>query len=427
MHPVQRFDNLPFADGDVYFKSVSGKPCSIGAMLYFKADLAEFGNPAGFPTTASATDPCFLCTCTRADLVKLDGWDALNTPWADKSWADYNATCSRCEHWVTIYAAEFETLKTLLVQGRKKAKGFALCLDYPALGLKQNDRLEAHDDMPDYCDFYNLTSFPARLLFWRSDSETLTRRRNPFFSEETGCTPQRIGALDWLHTLSLGVFQTYIAFLVHLFLRHDAYSTGFGSYEEKVATSIPILSSGMDNWQSSEARKGRVLTRVNVDEHTFGASASPACNLKGGETNWLLEFLVSVELPRIGAKLGAHFGPLLTAGQNLMDVLSLIHKHPFTFPIRDVFCFHNAAKSYLTIMTVTFGFRSKPKDHFMIHMARRIQRMGSPALYANWADEAKNKLLRDIAGSSHSLVHDRRILVEFPFASEVENKRRRSR
>ena len=116
-----------------------------------------------------------------------------------------------------------------------------------------------------------------------------------------------------------------------------------------------------------------------MDVHTFGASASPACNLKGGETNWLLEFLVSVELPRIGAKLGAHFGPLLTVGQNLMDVLSLIRKHPFTFPIRDVFCFHNAAKSYLTIMAVTFGLHSKRKSARMSRSSLLIQKASRAA------------------------------------------------
>ena len=64
------------------------------------------------------------------------------------------------------------------------------------------------------------------------------------------------------------------------------------------------------------------------------------------------------------------------------------------------------------------GVRAKPKDHMLIEMSLRAARMGSPQLYGNWHDEGLNRLLRDVAGGAHSLVHERRILVGIPVAHD---------
>ena len=107
-----------------------------------------------------------------------------------------------------------------------------------------------------------------------------------------------------------------------------------------------------------------------------------------------------------------------------MTLLTLIRANPITFPTRDYQAFHHSSKLYLRLMD-DFGVAFKPKDHFLVHLSRRTQRMGSPSLYSNWTDESINRLLRDVARGAHSLVHETRILAEFSLAYANEPKRRR--
>ena len=53
----------------------------------------------------------------------------------------------------------------------------------------------------------------------------MVHHRNPLFSLETGVTPQTVVALGWLHTLSLGVFQTFVTYCMHMLLAVGVWST----------------------------------------------------------------------------------------------------------------------------------------------------------------------------------------------------------
>ena len=268
VHPSNRYDGGEFKDGDERLRSLAGTPCPRAAVLFLKADLAELGTPLGFPTTATSSDPCFLCRCTRDRLVQFDGWDCLSTPWPEKSFDDYIAACERCEMWRTVSKEEHAILKVLVEYDRRKSlgasRGIALTCDVPRLNLLKGDRIEAHHGMPDIATFFEISSFPARILFWRRSQESMARRRNPLFSEETGLTPQRCAALDWLHGLSLGCFQTYCAFTVHTLLKADAYSTEQTNMSARAAVSIELMSKDLIAWQRLEKGLGRSVTEVSL-------------------------------------------------------------------------------------------------------------------------------------------------------------------
>ena len=76
-------------------------------------------------------------------------------------------------------------------------------------------------------------------------------------------------------------------------------------------------------------------------------------------------------------------------------------------------------------MVHVVGLAAKPKDHMLFHLAHEIPFKGSPALYGCWLDESINRLLKSVASGAHSLVHDRRVLSEFPRAYENDLKKRR--
>ena len=68
--------------------------------------------------------------------------------------------------------------------------------DIPELGLAEDDRLEPSPDVRDVGLFEDLTP-PFTVTFWRCSLDTITRHRNPLFSDAVGITP-RITTIDRL-------------------------------------------------------------------------------------------------------------------------------------------------------------------------------------------------------------------------------------
>ena len=116
------------------------------------------------------------------------------------------------------------------------------------------------------------------------------------------------------------------------------------------------------------------------------------------------------------AKLGENGAAILEAGEHLFALLFIIRRFPKKMTAAAIQQFHTRAKGYLRHTALLMGV--KPKDHMLIEMSLRLAYMGSPQLYGNWQDESLNRLLRDVAGGAHAMVHERRILAEFPRAHD---------
>ena len=198
--------------------------------------------------------------------------------------------------------------------------------------------------------------------------------------------------------------------------------------ESRLATSTARLAADVGRWQKAEGKNKRDVTMIHLKPEVFGDAQHPTCNLKGAQTNWFLEYMVDVCLPAHAAKFGEEGATFLQAGRNLMKMLTLIRKHPVTFPLEDVQAFHLAAKGYLEVLE-RIGMHFRPKDHALQHQSDRILRQGAPALYSNWLDESINRLLRDVSGGAHAAVFYSRVLKEFQKAynSAPNAKRRRLR
>ena len=321
-------------------------------------------------------------------------------------------------------------LRAVLFYDKRTTGSRGLCLkeDLPDLRLLKGDRVEPCEDVPDIGMLEHLDVFPARVLFWRASAETLVRHKNPVFNEAIGFTPYRCVGVDWLHTLSLGLFQNWCSATLHELFRVDAWQTFSANEGARIKMSTQRLSAELEGWTVARLSDNRNVTKVRtLQQDDFGTHRHPKFPLKGGETNTFLEFMVSVAVPRSQGSLGELGGPLLRAGRNLLRILTLIRENPVTFPIAAIQTFHDAARSYEDTMTA-LGMNPKPKDHMLMHMSNRLRQMGSPALYANWIDESHNRLLRDVAARAHGLVVDRRILVEFPEAYRTQaGKAKRAR
>lgn len=293
--------------------------------------------------------------------------------------------------------------------------------DVAPLGLLRGDRLEPWSGCQDILEFDRLTKFPATVLFWRKSLEGVAHHRNPIFAAFTGILPGSTIALDWMHTLSLGVFQTWAALVVHSLIEVDAWATGCTEFSARLAASTYRLASDFQRFvRTANSTTGRNLTEAtHLKPESFGTKATPKCGLKAGETNAFLEYMAMEFLPTRAALLGGEGKLLSQAGKHLFSILQLIRKHPKTAPASMIQGFYLNAKNYLRIMG-ELGIKAKPKDHMMIELASRLPWLGSPQLYGCWHDEALNKLLKSVAGGAHPMVHERRILVQFPIAHDNE-------
>jgi len=406
-------DAGPFGDLDPVRKEFSNSPLGlVAACLFLKADWAEYAHTLGFFTWSSKRRPCVFCDCNGQPWVTSTGFDAISWPWNLTSFEQYKAACVVCERWVNIRTkAELDLVRGLLFFDKRKAgvRGRCLQADIADLGLLKGDRLEVHLGMPDVCGLEALQA-PCRLLFWRESSETLTHRRCPLFDDTViHLIPETTFALDWLHLLSLGVFQTYIGIVVNLLLEHDCWKTRERTEDSISAMSVRLLAAELEAWYRSES--GKHATKIDgLKASMFGTRARPQCSLRGAETNGLLEFLVAIALPKFSGI--PNHADVLSAGVCLTSILQLIRANSRMFTVRQVQTFTDCVKRYIDLCQ-KLEWAAKPKDHNLMHMAQRILIMGSPALYGNWFDETLNKELKGIAAKAHATVWEPRILSEF--------------
>ena len=186
----------------------------------------------------------------------------------------------------------------------------------------------------------------------------------------------------------------------------------------RLSLSIYRMNSEFQKWVRAANAGGRNLTEaLNLKPEAFGSSSSPKFGLKAGETNAFLEYMITFLPERVGM-LGRTGERLLQAGKHLFEILKLIREHRKQAPASMVQAFHSNAKAYLRIMDEELRVKTKPKDHMMIELASRLSFLGSPQLYGCWQDEALNKLLKAVAGGAHPMVHERRILAQFPVAHD---------
>jgi hypothetical protein len=78
------------------------------------------------------------------------------------------------------------------------------------MGLAKGWRLEPTATLPDVSNFENIVQFPATVLFWAPQEESWVKHRNPLLDPEIGIG-LRSFAVDFLHTLNLGIYQIFLA------------------------------------------------------------------------------------------------------------------------------------------------------------------------------------------------------------------------
>lgn len=292
--PERRHDGSPFRDGEDDSRVVlAGRDMGCrAALIGIKADWAEFSSTLGFPTWSSRSDPCLFCKAVSETLFSVGGLSPMQTPCPAKTFEDYCAACARCELRRTLGPHQFAEVRAALDFDKRRGgnQGRALRVDVPSCGLLRGDRLEPSVFTPDIGEAFDRMVPPVHVVFWRRSEETLTKHRNPLFTEEYGVTPQSCIQVDWMHTMSLGVFGDFVAKLLQQLVANNAWAVQ-GSPDVRRQLSFQRLEHELFQWYKAEAARGVFHSRVQrLEPSMMGKPDAPACNLHAGETNGFVAF-----------------------------------------------------------------------------------------------------------------------------------------
>ena len=140
---------------------------------------------------------------------------------------------------------------------------------------------------------------------------------------------------DWMHCLSLGVFQWFISAVLYELFEQNAFRRGggYGGQDAIIQGSCIQIRSELFDWYGSEAAAGRTVNTVQDFSASMFNGPGLDLGLHAAETNSFLEFVVNVLLVRYHASLSpAVFTVLTGVGSALVSILKLIRRHRWTFP-----------------------------------------------------------------------------------------------
>ena len=323
VHAGVRHDGTPWLPRDAWGKSFSGVRMAFKAVCcWIKCDIMEMSTRLGFPGHGSTTGFCCMCDADRDDWASLDDLGPDEELWHEFSLEQYNAACARCEHYVTVTSGVVNRLRgALAFEAGKRRRGRILQEPVRVGGvqLEAGDRLEPSAAMILTCQF-DSEDTPFSVCFWRASAETRSRHRNPLFDEETYLRPSLV-CVDWLHCLSLGIFQMWISLLIYAMARENVYRIA-GTAAEKLKGTLATIVHKMDIWAKAESRAGRPQETLQaLSTNMLSVEGGTMAGLKGGETNSLLLFLVSELDGGVGRVLNRHW---VRSGHYLKVILLLL-------------------------------------------------------------------------------------------------------
>ena len=101
-------------------------------------------------------------------------------------------------------------------------------------------------------------------------------------------------SVDWLHTLSLGIFQDFVGSLVWALVEANVWRVGVAR-DARLQLSVNRLENELFRFYREQAQQGIQHSRVQgLEPQMSGSADAPRCGLHVGETHGFLDF--SLEL-----------------------------------------------------------------------------------------------------------------------------------
>ena len=413
-HPTTKHDGTAWP-ADSSRGAVAGVPLGWRcAVLFCKADWAEYSNSLGYRTWGHYSHPCFLCKCTAGPAGNwniLDDISVMGLPWELRTPETYSAACDELEHIIHIATGDDMTsVSSSLFYDKRKSGGFegrAMRNDDARFNLKKGDRLEPSEFCRDVGQCENLST-PTYLKFWRKSANAECRHRNPLVA--AGLGPQSM-LVDELHTMHLGIFAVYVSHGLWTCIQDDVFGL-FGLHNAETAKEISgdRIKQEMKSWCKAERKAHPDVPVYELQDFslkTIGPESAPSLSAKAAETGTLVKFCHWFITKHKGKLTkGEH---LFTAGAALVQYLTITRKaKPRLTPSEH----QGIIASVVRFLGVreSAGLPWIPKCHLAVHLAFQCRFFGNPMYNGTWIDEGLNRDLSKVAASAHVLVWNRRVL-----------------
>lgn len=337
--PMQRHDCKKWAHQDRLREAKAGSELSTrGVLVQLRGDWAEFCERLGLPTWQSSMRSCFVCSATHDKLFEFSTCTPISGPWHVNDHSDYENSCASCEHKVLVDAGAIRDICRVLRYDKRDSRhrgnlGRCLTQDLPKFGLLAGDRLEPSANLQDVADLSELCQLPGEsveLTFWRRSDESLCMHRCPIYDVSMGITCPQVVVFDVLHTLHLGVMQSWVKCVLWKLIKAGVWR-GLGG-DDGFQNSVAALRHELFAWYRSY--KEEELTRVaDLVPSMLGKETSGTLKTKGAETYGLLVFCL-VALRRYGEALPGAAAQLLAAGQSLKQWVDALKNSPVVVSVK---------------------------------------------------------------------------------------------
>ena len=374
--PSARHDGKDWTESDDARKIHGGEQLGFRAMcLFIKGDWMEFVTSLGFTSWQSGKHPCLFCKCTQADMYDLRGFSPMGLASPARTMVDYMRSCVQCETRVALTPAHIRQIRPCMYFDKRRTAdgnhGRSLSRDVPELGLLRNSRLEPSSAFPDIHNF-DADDMGAGPLSGGGARKNLVFGAEIFFCAESGVSIDSI-AIDWLHTLSLGVFQHLLDAFVWDLVAADAFQVRQSTKQARLELSVAQIRSQLFDWYRTESLEDREHSKVqSLVASMLGTDSRPDLKLHGAETNGFLRFAATHLVPKYASTTanGPAWANLINGA---LEILDLIHD---TRGCRKMAGHHIQRFVVVTSAHIKafqqIGQRCRPKHHFWMEMAARL-------------------------------------------------------
>ena len=432
--PSQHYDGNHWSVSDGWRNTHAGSSLGIkAAVVHIKGDWMEFAMSLGLPTWSSNVGPCPFCLQNKSELFIASPFDPLTSPWTPAGHTEYDDACRRCERHVVMSRNDHATIIALLHYDKRKygAKGRALSAPYPPLNLEKGDRLCPGKDVSDIgtefdAAFADPTRTHLQATFWRRGNESRARWRNPLFDSSIGVTVE-IVAIDILHTLYLGIAKDFCMRVMWCLIKNCVYGYRGRPQDERDQLSVLAMRHELWNWYQFEARAHpeRHLHRLeDLVVTMLGKEHAPKLSTKAAETKTLVDYCRSQLRRWFHSIADEQKNCYMNCADGLVHMISIFDTSPRNLPAAAVQGLYDSMKKVFASWAGA-RWHMTPKMHLMLHAVERARLHGNPRFYSTFLDEGLNRVLRDIARSTHRLTWEVRIFERFAWAEQARAKRKR--
>ena len=296
----------------------------------------------GYPTWHSGTRPCFCCAASPESLYEFNLYNLAHSSVHINTDKDFDEACCRCEIRLLLDELQIKQIKPYLKYDKRHDGnlGRSLTRDLPQFALLSGDRLEPTPVLPDVALFENTPldiGAKLKVCFWRRSAESICMRRFPLWDVELGISPCRVLCIDFLHTLYLGVMNTWVRTAIWALLKAGVWGVLAGTGDEQLHVAVNSLRSELYTWYAAyrKANPKQQITQVaDLSSHLLGTEAHRVLRSKGAETYGLLLFMVDM-LHKHGRNLPLEGRRLRSAGIALVEFIAIAKKNGIVLPVRD--------------------------------------------------------------------------------------------